>query len=53
VSEVEILRVKDEHRGKGYAKLLLEKVENEAREMGCHLSHLDTFDFQAKGLLLW
>ncbi|MCL2353601.1 MAG: GNAT family N-acetyltransferase [Defluviitaleaceae bacterium] len=48
VVEVSILWVKDEHRGKGLAKALLKKVENEAREIGCHLSHLDTFDFQAR-----
>jgi len=47
---IDILWVKDEHRNKGYATALLNAVESEAREMGCKISHLDTFDFQAKEL---
>jgi GNAT superfamily N-acetyltransferase len=45
---IEVLWVKPEFRNKGYASALLEFAENKAREMGCQLSHLDTFDFQAK-----
>ena len=32
--------------------LLLERVEKEAQAMGVSLSHLDTFDFQAKDFYL-
>jgi GNAT superfamily N-acetyltransferase len=39
-------------RNKGYGKLLLNKVEREARTNNCHLMHLDTFDFQAKDFYL-
>jgi len=42
---------KDEYRNKGYAKVLVNSVESEATKMGCRMSHLDTFDFQAKELL--
>jgi GNAT superfamily N-acetyltransferase len=34
------------HRGLG--KQLLERIETEATMLGCTLSHLDTFDFQAR-----
>jgi len=47
---IDVLWVKDEHRNKGYAKALVNNVENEARKLGCRISHLDTFDFQAKEL---
>jgi GNAT superfamily N-acetyltransferase len=45
---VDILYVDDSHRGKGYGKLLLEKAESKARSLGGYMSHLDTFDWQAK-----
>ena len=45
---VDILYVDVEHRGKGYGRLLLEKAESKARSQGGYLSHLDTFDWQAK-----
>jgi GNAT superfamily N-acetyltransferase len=45
---VDILYVEDLHRGKGYGKLLLDKAESEARQLGGYMSHLDTFDWQAK-----
>ncbi len=45
---VDILYVEDAHRGKGYGKLLLDRVESEARQLGGYMSHLDTFDWQAK-----
>jgi len=50
ILSIEILWVKDEHRNKGYASILMNDAESEAREMGCKISHLDTFDFQAKEL---
>jgi GNAT superfamily N-acetyltransferase len=45
---VDILYVEDSHRGKGYGKLLLDKAESEAKKLGGYMSHLDTFDWQAK-----
>ena len=45
---VDILYVEDAHRGKGYGRLLLEKAEGKAKNLGGYLSHLDTFDWQAK-----
>ena len=50
ILSIDVLWVKDEYRNKGYAKALVNYAENEAREMGCRISHLDTFDFQAKDL---
>ena len=32
----------------GYGSILLKEVEKIAKEKGCYLIHLDTFDFQAK-----
>jgi GNAT superfamily N-acetyltransferase len=49
VMYVEIMYVDEEHRGKGYGTLLLQHAESKARRLGGHLSHLDTFDWQAKG----
>jgi GNAT superfamily N-acetyltransferase len=48
VMSVSILYVDVAFRGMGYGKLLLEQTENEARELGGYVAHLDTFDFQAK-----
>jgi GNAT superfamily N-acetyltransferase len=45
---IDILYVEDAHRGKGYGKLLLDKAESEARQLGGYMSHLDTFDWQAQ-----
>jgi ribosomal protein S18 acetylase RimI-like enzyme len=50
ILSIDVLWVKDEYRNKGYAKVLVNNAENEARKMGCRISHLDTFDFQAKEL---
>lgn len=43
---IDTLWVNEEHRSKGYGSLLLKEVENEAKNIGCHIAHLDTFDFQ-------
>jgi GNAT superfamily N-acetyltransferase len=43
---IEILFVDENHRDKGLGTTLLQKVEQEAKEMGATLAHLDTFDFQ-------
>ncbi|SCG82318.1 acetyltransferase [Proteiniborus sp. DW1] len=45
---IDILWVKEEYRKEGYGSILLKEVENVAKEQGCYLVHLDTFDFQAK-----
>lgn len=49
---VDILWVKEEARGLGYGSALLKEVESIAKEKGCNLVHLDTFDFQAKDFYL-
>jgi len=45
---IDILWVKEEFRKDGYGSALLNEVEKIAKEKGCKLIHLDTFDFQAK-----
>ncbi|MFM2303625.1 MAG: hypothetical protein RLZZ135_1035 [Cyanobacteriota bacterium] len=45
---VDILYVEDSHRGKGYGRLLLDRAESESKKLGGYMSHLDTFDWQAK-----
>ena len=49
VAYVDTLWVDETYRGKGLGAKLLEEVEITAKEKGCYLIHLDTFDFQAKG----
>ena len=46
------LFVDKNHRRKDLGSKLLQHVENEARDFGATLSHLDTFDFQAKDFYL-
>jgi GNAT superfamily N-acetyltransferase len=48
VMYVDILYVDYSHRGKGYGKLLLDQAEDKAKSLGGYMSHLDTFDWQAK-----
>lgn len=43
------LWVGEEYRGRGIAGALLCQAEEEARQKGCYLAQLDTFDFQARG----
>ena len=45
---IDVLWVKEACRGAGYGSALIEEVERIAKEKGCKLVHLDTFDFQAK-----
>jgi GNAT superfamily N-acetyltransferase len=45
---VDVLYVEDSHRRKGYGKLLLDRAESESQKLGGYMSHLDTFDWQAK-----
>lgn len=49
---IDVLFVEDSHRGQQLGSLLLKKVETEAKSMGATLSHLDTFDWQAKDFYL-
>lgn len=45
---IQVLWVKEGFRQHGYGSRLLSEVEKIAKEKGCKLIHLDTFDFQAK-----
>ena len=45
---IDVLWVKEEFRKQGHGSLLLNEVEKIAKEKGCNLIHLDTFDFQGK-----
>lgn len=49
---IDVLFVQREYRSKGIGAYLLHKVEEEAKQIGVTLSHLDTFDFQAKDFYL-
>lgn len=40
------------YRGKGIGTLLINKVENEAKNFGSTMVHTDTFDWQAKDFYL-
>ena len=52
VLSIDTLWVKKEFRNKGVAKQLLSLVEAEARNMGCDIVYLSTYDFQAKDFYL-
>ena len=45
---IDVLFVDKNYRDQHLGSLLLSKVETEAKTMGASLSHLDTFDWQAK-----
>jgi GNAT superfamily N-acetyltransferase len=49
---IDILWVNEMFRKEGYGSVLLNEVEKIAKEKGCKLVHLDTFDFQAKDFYL-
>lgn len=44
--------VEENYRHQGLGAILLNKVEEKAKQLGATLSHLDTFDFQAKDFYL-
>ena len=44
---VDILWVREDHRGKGMGTKLLSEAEKEAVRRGCHHVHLDTMSWQA------
>lgn len=45
---IDALWVKEEYRQTGLGSQLLSEIEKTAKEYGCHIVHLDTFDFQSK-----
>lgn len=45
---IDVLWAKEEFRKEGYGSVFLNEVEKIAKEKGCKLIHLDTFDFQGK-----
>lgn len=45
---IDALWVNEKYRKMGLGSQLLDDVEKTAKAYGCHLIHLDTFDFQAK-----
>ncbi len=49
---IDVLYVDEAYRGKRPGSQLLQKVEAQAKQFGSKLSHLDTFDFQAKDFYL-
>ncbi len=48
VAYVDTLWVDESCRGTGLGSQLLAEIEKTAKEKGCYMIHLDTFDFQAK-----
>jgi len=52
ILSIDTLWVKNEFRNQGFATQLLSIVEADARNMGCYISYLSTYDFQAKGFYL-
>jgi len=49
---IDVLWVREDSRKEGYGSALLNEIEKIAKEKGCKLIHLDTFDFQAKDFYL-
>ncbi len=45
--EIDVLWVHEDYRGQGVASQLLKTIEEEAGIIGCRLSHLSTYSFQA------
>lgn len=52
ILSIDTLWVKEEYRNQGVAKQLLNLVEAEARNVGCNITYLSTYDFQAKDFYL-
>ena len=49
---IQLLFIEEPYRGLGYGSQLLKRVEQLAKAQGCHLAHLDTFEFQGKEFYL-
>lgn len=52
ILSIDTIWVKREYRNQGIAKQLLNIVETEAKNRGCNLAYLSTYDFQAKDFYL-
>ena len=52
ILHIDTMWVKQEFRGNRIASKLLQDVEEFAKGLGCHLSYLETYDFQAKELYI-
>jgi GNAT superfamily N-acetyltransferase len=52
ILHIPLLFVFERYRGLGLGSKLLKSVEDRAREKGCYLAHLDTFEFQGKDFYL-
>lgn len=52
ILQVDLVYVFEKYRKLGMGAYLLNYVEELAKQNGCYLSHLDTFDFQAKNFYL-
>lgn len=48
ILHIDTMWVKQEFRGNKIASKLIQDVEEYAKRLGCHLSYLETYDFQAK-----
>jgi len=48
VLHIDTMWVKQEFRGNRIASKLLQDVEEYSTRLGCHISYLETYDFQAK-----
>lgn len=44
---IDMLAVDEAERGRGFGRMLLERVEQDARQNGCTTASVDTFSFQA------
>ena len=52
ILSIDTLWVKKEFRNKGVGKRLLSVVEADARNRGCHIVYLSTYEFQGKDFYL-
>jgi GNAT superfamily N-acetyltransferase len=53
IAEVKTMYVDPSHRGRGLARAILTKLEETAREHGCHATRLDTSDYLTGAVALY